>query len=160
MGNARKQTFFGHAWFPSISCSICNSTNPDTWLHVLLHCQNRYIHGLIVKRHNEAVWEICKLIITSNISRCFIQMNAGIFNDKPQENTVPSWLLPCTCNTQKCHCNARLKPDIICVKSLLYEAPPPNHIDPNLTIQFIEFKYGNDRFSQEAINIPTTYQCH
>ena len=80
-------------------------------------------------------------------------MNAGIFNNKPQENTVPSWLLPCTCNTQKCHCNARLKPDILCVKGLPYEAPPPNHIDPNLTIQFIEFKYGNDRFSQEAINI-------
>ena len=29
MGNARKQTFFGHARFPSISCSICNSTNLD-----------------------------------------------------------------------------------------------------------------------------------
>src|SRR4028118_446760 len=80
-------------------------------------------------------------------------MNAIIFNDKPQENTVPSWLLPCTCNTQKCHCNARLKPNILCVKGLPYKAPPPNHIDPNLTIQFIEFKYGNDRFSQEAIDI-------
>ena len=33
--------------------------------------------------------------------------------------------------------------------------PPPNHIDPNFTIQFIEFKYGNDRFSQEAIDIKT-----
>ena len=80
-------------------------------------------------------------------------MNAGIFNDKPQENTVPSWLLPCTCNTQKYHCNARLKPDILCVKGLPYDAPPPNHIDSHLTIQFIEFKYGNDRFSQEAIDI-------
>ena len=26
-------------------------------------------------------------------------------------------------------------------------------MDPNLTIQFTEFKYGNDRFSQEAIDI-------
>ena len=80
-------------------------------------------------------------------------MNADIFDDNPQENTIPSWLLPCTCNTQRCHCNARLKPDILCVKGLPYEAPPPNHIDPHLTIKFIEFKYGNDRFSQEAIDI-------
>ena len=80
-------------------------------------------------------------------------MNAGIVNDNPQENTAPSWLLPCTCNTQRCHCNARLKPDILCVKGLPYKALPPNHINPNLTIQFIEFKYGNDRFSQEAIDI-------
>ena len=35
------------------------------------------------------------------------------------------------------------------------QAPPPNHIDSNLTIQFIKFKYGNNRFSQEAIDIKT-----
>ena len=29
------------------------------------------------------------------------------------------------------------------------------HIDPNLTVQFIEFIYGNDKFSHEAINIKT-----
>ena len=63
---------------------------------------------------------------------------------------------PCTCSTQRCHSNARLKPDIlICVKGLPYKAPPPNHIDPNLTIQFIEFKYGSDRISQGTIDIKT-----
>ena len=25
----------------------------------------------------------------------------------PQENTIPTWLLPCTCDTQRCHCNAK-----------------------------------------------------
>ncbi|HYP42600.1 MAG TPA: hypothetical protein VEQ18_01110 [Candidatus Nitrosocosmicus sp.] len=35
MGNARKQLFFGRDNFPSITCSICNSTNADTWLHAL-----------------------------------------------------------------------------------------------------------------------------
>ena len=123
MGNARKQIFFGHVRFPSISCSICNSTNPDTWPHVLLHCQNRYIHGLIVKRHNEALWEIRKLIITSNISRCFIRMNAGIFNDKPQENTIPSWLLPCTCNTQNATVMPALNPTSYALKD--FRTKPP-----------------------------------
>jgi hypothetical protein len=78
-------------------------------------------------------------------------MNAGTFNNNPQENTVPNWLLPCTCNTQRCHCNARFRPDILCVKGLPYQNDPPIDIDPNLTIQFIEFTYCNDRFSPEAI---------
>jgi hypothetical protein len=78
-------------------------------------------------------------------------MNAGAFNNNPQENTVPNWLLPCTCNTQRCHCNARFRLDILCVKGLPYHNVPPNNIDPNLTIQFIEFTYCNDRFSPEAI---------
>jgi hypothetical protein len=65
------------------------------------------------------------------------------------------WLLLYTCSTQRCHCNAQLKPDTLCIKGLPYEAPTPNHIDPNFTIQFIKFKYGNDRFSQEAITFET-----
>jgi hypothetical protein len=30
MGNARKQLFFGRQTYPSITCSICNSYEPDT----------------------------------------------------------------------------------------------------------------------------------
>ena len=78
-------------------------------------------------------------------------MNAGIFNNNPQENTVPNWLLPCICNTQRCHCNAKFRPDILCVKGLPYQNDPPVDIDPDLSIQFIEFTYCNDWFSREAI---------
>ena len=35
MGNARKQLFFGRETYSSITCSICNSLEPDTWLHIL-----------------------------------------------------------------------------------------------------------------------------
>ena len=78
-------------------------------------------------------------------------MNAGTFNNNPQENTVPNWLLPCTCRTQRCHCNARFRPDILCVKGLPYQNVPPTTTDQNLTIQFIEFTYCNDRFSPETL---------
>ena len=107
MGNARKQLFFGRQRYPSITCPICNSNEPDTWLHVLLKCKHQHIHSLRVKRHNKAVGEIRKLLISSEKSRCFTLMNVGIFNNNPQNNTVPNWLLPCTCNKQRCHCNAR-----------------------------------------------------
>ena len=123
MGHARKQLFFGREAFPSRTCPICNSTDGDTWLHVLLKCKQQHIHALITKIHNKAVWEILKLIVSTRISRHYTLMNVGTYNEIPQENTVPSWLLPCTCDTQRCHCNARLKLDILCIIGHPY-APP------------------------------------
>jgi len=154
MGNARKQLLFGRERFPSISCSICNSADAHTWLHALLKCSSHHhIHTIRVKRHNKAVWEIKKLILSLQKSRCYTLMNAGTFNNNPQENTVPPWLLPCTCEQQRCHCNARFKPDILCVKGLPYKNDPPSHPSTHLTIQFIEFTYCNDRFPQTTIDI-------
>ena len=100
MGNARKQLVFGHQRFPSITCPICNSLEPDTWLHVLLTCKQQHLHSLRVQRHNKAVREIRKLLLSSEQSRCFTLRNANTFNNNPQENIVPNWLLPCTCDTQ------------------------------------------------------------
>ena len=156
MGNARKEMFFGRQRYPFITCPICNSCEPDTWLHVLLTCKQQLIHSLRVKRHNKAVGEIRKLLISSENPRCFTLMNVGTFNNNPQENTVPPWLLPCTCGQQRCHCNARLKHYLLCIKGLPYQNNPPPSPTANLTIQFIEFTYTNDRFSQEA----TTNKIH
>jgi hypothetical protein len=152
MGNARKQLFFGIQRFPSITCPICSSPDVDTWLHVLLKCNQHHIHALRIKRHNKAIWEIRKLILSAQKSRCYILMNARTFNNNPQENTVPPWLLSCICVQQRCHCNARLKPDILCIKGLPYQSPSPSSPTYHLTIQFIEFTYTNDRFSQDTIN--------
>jgi hypothetical protein len=74
-------------------------------------------------------------------------MNAGYLN-----NTVPHWLLPCTCSTQRCHCNSRLRLDILCVTGAPHLQNPPTCIDPSLTIQFIEFTYTNDRFPEDRVN--------
>jgi hypothetical protein len=84
-------------------------------------------------------------------------MNAGKTDEQPQENTVPHWLLPCTCNnqTQRCQCNAKLRPDILCIHNHLYNAEPPNQPNSTLTVQFIEFIYCNDRYSLDKINEKT-----
>ena len=155
MGNARKQLFFSRETYPSITCSICNSLEPDTWLHVLLNCKQSHIHALQTKRHNKAVWTLRKLIVSSKHSRCFIRMNAGTFNESTPENTIPPWLLPCTCGLQRCHCNARFEPDIICVKGLPYQTNSPTTLENSLKIQFIEFTYYNDRFLSETITCKT-----
>ena len=151
MDNVRKQLFFGRGAYPSITCSICNSLEPDKWLRILLNCRQSHIYAPRIKRHNKAVWALRKLIALSKHSRCSILMNAGTFNNNPPKNTIPTWLLPCTCNLQRCHCNARFKPDILCIKGLPYQANPPNNPENNLKIQFIEFAYYNDRFLLEII---------
>ena len=135
MGHARKRFFFGRIAYPSHTCPICNTLEACTWLHVLLKCKQQYIQALITKKHNKAVWEIRKLLISNKITRHYTLMNACIYNDSPQENRVPTWLLPCTCNTQRCHCNARLKPDILCVIGHPYNFPPPKAPTPEITIQ-------------------------
>ena len=78
-------------------------------------------------------------------------MNASTFNDNPQEITESPWLLACICERHRCHCNARCKPDILFVKGHPYNNDPPSNSPHNLTIQFIEFTYCNDRFPKETI---------
>jgi hypothetical protein len=88
MGNARKHLFWNEL-FPNINCSLCRIIQHDTWLHLLLCCTEPYIHKLRINRHNKAVQEIRKFLISNTESRCYTLMNAGKTDNKPQENTVP-----------------------------------------------------------------------
>jgi hypothetical protein len=78
-------------------------------------------------------------------------MNVGYHNKNPPDNTVPSWLLPCTCLTQRCQCNARLRPNILCIHGTPYQRTLPTQVDTSITIQFIEFTYTNDRYPEDKI---------
>jgi hypothetical protein len=84
----------------------------------------------------KAVQEIHKFLISNTKSRCYTLMNVGKTDDRPQENTVPQWLLPCTCNnqTQRCQCNAKLRPDILCICNHPYNIEPPNQPNPTLKV--------------------------
>jgi hypothetical protein len=84
-------------------------------------------------------------------------MNEGKTHGQPQENIVPHWLLPCNCNnqTQRCQCNAKLRPDILCICNHLYNEEPPKEPNPTLIVQFIEFTYCNDRYSPNKIQEKT-----
>ena len=150
MGNTRKHLFWPTK-YPNPNCQIYTSQEKDTWVHVLLKCTNPIIHGLIVQKHNKAVWEIRKLLLSNPITRHYTLMNAGRFMNSSPENTIPHWLLPCSSTQTRCYCNDRLKPDILCTQGIPYNGTPPLHPDPNITIQFIEFTYTNDRFSTERI---------
>jgi hypothetical protein len=105
---------------------------PDTGLHILLCCKEPHIHKLRINRHNKVVQEIRKLLISNAKSRCFILTNVGKIDGQPQENTVPNWLLPCSCINQT-----------------------PQEPNQTLTVQFIEFTYCNDRYSSNKIQEKT-----
>jgi hypothetical protein len=156
MGNARKHLFWSEL-FPNINCSLCRMIQPDTWLHILLCCKEPNIHKLHISRHNKAVHKIRKLLISNTKSRCFTLVNAGKADGQTQENTVPNWLLPCSCNiqTQRCQCNSKLRLDILCIRNHPYNAEPPQEPNHTLTVQFIEFTYCNDRYSPEKIQEKT-----
>jgi hypothetical protein len=75
---------------------------------------------------------------------------------QPHNNTVSLWLLPYTCVTQRCHCMAWLKPDILCVQGLSYQNNPPQFPIPYITIQYIKFTYCKDKFLAEKIIAKTS----
>jgi hypothetical protein len=156
MGNARKHLFWNEL-FPNINCSLCRIIQPDTWLHLLLCYTEPHIYKLRINRHNKAVQEIRKFLISNTESRCYTLMNVGKTDDQPQENTVPHWLLPCTCynQTNRCQCNAKLRLDILCIRNHPYNAEPPNQPNLALTVQFIEFTYYSDRYSPNKIDEKT-----
>ena len=80
--------FFGHNRVISKTCPICDTTDNDPWLHVLLKCKQHHIHSLQVKRHNKAVWEIRNLLISHSETRCLKYMHAGTFHNNSPENRV------------------------------------------------------------------------
>lgn len=141
MGIARKQLTFDRERFPSITFFICNSTDANTWVHGILKCNHHHIHAIRIKNHNKAGWELWKLIFSTQKSRCYALIKAGSFSKISQENTKHQWLLPCTCEHQRCHYTARFKQDILYVKRLPYKNDPPSNIIDNLTIQFVYWVY-------------------
>ena len=77
-------------------------------------------------------------------------MNVGTYNELPQENIDSTWLLPCPCGTQRCHWNARLKPDMLCTLGHPYNNPPPKIPTPKITILILKVTYCNDMFIAET----------
>ena len=114
MGNTRKNLFWPTR-YPNPNCEICNSNENDLWLHILLKCSNSIIHCLIVQKHNKVVWTIQKLLLSNPITKCHTIMNVRKFVNVPPKNTISSWLLLCSCDSQRSQCNAHFKPDILCV---------------------------------------------
>lgn len=110
MENARKH-LFRPIDYPHINCNHYHIPQAHIWLHVLLYWTEPHMYKLRTNWHNKALQEIIIFLVSLSKSKCFTLTNASKFNGKPQENTLPQWLFPCTCTNliQRCHYNALQK---------------------------------------------------
>lgn len=69
-------------------------------------CTDRYIYGLRISRHVKVVHNIDNILLSSNLTRCYQLINVGSQHNRPCDNTLPSWFLPCECYFAHCTCLA------------------------------------------------------
>lgn len=150
MGNHRKNIFWPLT-HPNPNCTLCPNNDRDTWPHLLSTCENPHIKGLRISRHNKAVHLVAQTLQANKFTRFFTLINAGNFNNKPPESTVPEWLLRCTCTPTTCQCQAKLRPDILCIIGAPNQSQTPIPPSPTHIVQFIEFTYCHDRFPDQAL---------
>jgi hypothetical protein len=114
-------------------------------------CEHPNLKGLRIARHNRAVHLITQTLQANKHTRYYTLTNAGNHNNMSQEQTVPDWLIECTCLQTNCQCQAKLRPYILCVLGALNHTPTPLLPSHTHTIQLIEFTYCHDKFPEQAL---------
>jgi hypothetical protein len=137
--------------FQNPNCTLCDKHDRDTWPHLLSMCKHPYLKGLRITRHNKAVHLITQTLRVNKHIRCYTLTNTGNLNNINQEQTVPEWLIECTCTQTRCQCHAKLRPNIMCILGVPNHTPTPLLPSHTYTIQFIKFTYCHNRFPKQAI---------
>ena len=139
-GNHRKNIFWPLK-YPNPNCTLCHNNDRDTWPHLLSTCVHPHSKGLRITRHNKA---------NKNTRFCTLT-NACNSNNQPPNPTITNMLLRCMCPQRPCQCQAKLRPDILCVIGAPNQIQTPISPSPNYTIQLIEFTYCHDRFPEQVL---------
>ncbi len=105
MGNHKKNIFWPLK-FQNPNCTLCHRQDRDTWPHLLSMCEHPYLKGLRIARHNQAVHLITQTLRANKHTHFYTLTNAGNLHNKNQEQTIPEWLIPCTCSQTQCHCQS------------------------------------------------------
>ena len=150
MGNHRK-----HIFWPLIhqnpNCTLCHNNDRNTWSHLLSACENPYLKGLRIARHNKAVHLITQTLQANKNTRFFTLAKARKINNKTPDQTIPDWLLKCTCLQTQCKCHPKLRPYILCIIGAPNQTQTPMTPSPTRTVQLIEFTYYHDKFPEQAL---------
>ena len=147
-----------NAWIAQTSnCTLCPNNTIDTWPHLLSTCSNPHIKGLCIARHNKAIHQIIHKLQSIKHTRYYTLINAGNQNSRPQDNTIPQWLLQCTCPTIPCTCLAKLRPNILCILGapIIANPPPPPNANPikNHTLHWshlLPWQFPNTTHNEKA----------
>ena len=150
MGNHRKHVF----WPPThqnLNCTLCHKNDGDTWPHLLSTCENSYLKGLRVARHDKAIHLITHTLQANKNTRFFRLANARKINNKIPNQTIPNWLLKCTCPQTPCGCHAKHRPDILWTIEAPNQTQTPMIPSTTRTLQLIEFTYCHDKFPEQIL---------
>jgi hypothetical protein len=150
MGNHRKNLFWPHT-HTNPNCTLCQINDKDTWPYLLSLCNNKFLKGLRIARHNAIAHQLTNLLKSNVYTRHLTLVNVGNQHGNYQDNTIPPWILSCTCNTIRYECLAKLRLDIVYIQGITYEQNGPLIPTLDLTIQFIESTFTHDRFLDQAI---------
>ena len=97
------------------------------------------------------VHHITQILQANKNTRFFTLTNACNLNNKPLEQKSLEWLLKCTCSQHVCQCQAKLRPDILCIIGASNQTQTPISPSPTLIIQLIEITYCHDIFPYQAL---------
>ena len=103
-----------------------------------------------IARHNKAVHLITQTLQANKHIWFFTWTNAGKLTNQPLDQTVPKWILKCTCTQETCQCQAKSGSDIMCVIGAPNQTQTIILPSPNYTIQFIKFTYCHDKILEQA----------
>ena len=141
VGNHKKNLLWRHM-HTNPNWTLCQIKDEDTWLHLLslwtinfLRHKNRKTHWHCPPTHQPTK---IKCIHTRHLTLIFASNQHGNY----QNNTIPPWLLSCTCNTAQCECLAKLRPEIVYIQDATYEQNGPLILD--LTIRIIKFTFTHN----------------
>jgi hypothetical protein len=87
-------------------CNLCTTCQNDNCLHLLSCCNLR------TNRHNKVVHSFINILGANPVTQWFELLNVGKFDDCTPDNTIPSWLVPCTFFLPHSQCLTKLPLDI------------------------------------------------
>jgi hypothetical protein len=91
------------------------------------------------------------MILSLNKSRCYTLMNACTFKNKPKKVQYPHGYYHAHVVIRDVIVTPNLNQTFHALKAFCIKVPHNKNPTDNLTLQFIEFTYTNDKFSPKTI---------
>ena len=147
MGNHKKNIFWPLTHQnPNAQCTIVMTETHDNTYYQ--HVKSFLLKGLRIARHN-------KVVHAKKNTKFFLVTNANNLDNKPLEQSRNGFSNAYAHN-QPGHCQAKLRPNNLCIIGAVNWTQTPITPSPAITIQLIDFTYCHDKFLDQALT--RTYQ--
>ena len=110
-------------------CNLCPLKQNDNYLHLLSCCTNKHINNLYTSQHNKAIHTYSQHTTSTLYHKLLQTHKCGNTQQMNTKNTIPSWLLSCSCYLP--WLPARLRPNILCIHGATPTAKPPFSPNPD-----------------------------